>query len=127
MWLEVIAMILALAPKITQTIQLEQQDAASGATKKQMATDALSGAISAATGVLPNNPATAALLALANQTISIAIDQAVAIGQAKGGWGKVAAVVNTVDAVAQEASTLIGANTTAVAAKLAAPTVVPVP
>ena len=126
MWLLVIQMILALAPKITQTIQIEQGDAISGASKQKMALDALAGAVSAATGVLPNNPQTTALLSLANQTATIAIDQAVAIGKASGVWGKIAAVVNTVDVVTNEANSLISANTAAVAAKLATP-VTPVP
>lgn len=102
-WLSII---LGLLPGIVHGIQSVVGDKASGATKAQMATDALAVATGTAGAVLTGNDATYA--AAAGQITQLAINQTVAIAKATGTYQKATAIataaqqdVNVANAVTQ--------------------------
>lgn len=81
---------LGLLPGIVHGIEAVVGDKASGATKAQMAQDALSVATGTATGVLTGNDATYA--AAASQITGLAITQTVNIAKATGTYQKATAI-----------------------------------
>jgi len=98
--------ILGLLPGIIHGIQAVVGDKASGATKAQMATDALAVATGTAGTVLTGSNATYA--AAAGQITQLAINQTVAIAKATGTYQKATAIaaaaqqdVDVANAVAQ--------------------------
>ena len=93
----ILALILKLAPVTVLTIQKVVGDAQSGADKKTMAQDALSGATAAALSVLPGEQSIYAQLASA--VASEAIDATVAFTKVTGAYQKA-----TADAKALQAS-----------------------
>lgn len=98
--------ILGLLPGIVHGIQAVVGDKASGATKQQMALDALDVATSTAGSILSGSNATYA--AAASQIAKLAINQTVTIAQATGTYQKATAIataaqqdVNVANAVTQ--------------------------
>jgi hypothetical protein len=124
--MNIFALILALVPGVVQGIQTVVGDKANGATKKQMAQDALAAALSATSTVLTGN--NSVLAKAAAGVASLAIDQTVSIAQASGSYNKwtavataaqqdtgvAAAVVNLVQSIQQPqqpAATPVAATT----------------
>lgn len=103
-----LSLALALLPGIVHGIQAVVGDKASGATKKQMAKDALAVATGTAGTVLTGDNATYAQAA--SQIAGLAIDQTVAIAKANGTYQKATAIATAAqqDArVAQAVSDLV--------------------
>lgn len=88
-----LSLILGLAPGIVQGIQTVVGDKAAGATKSQMAQDALKVAVNATSLVLTGNNAIYG--AAAGQLAQLAINQTVAIAQATGTYAKWTAIATT--------------------------------
>lgn len=87
-----LSLILGLLPHIVLGIQTVIGDKASGATKAQMAQDALSVATAGAGAVLTGNDATYA--AAASQIAGLAITQTVNIAKANGTYQKATAIAS---------------------------------
>lgn len=87
-----LSLALALLPGIVHGIQAVVGDKAAGATKKQMALDALAVATGTAGQVLTGDNATYAQAA--SQIAGLAIDQTVAIAKATGTYQKATAIAN---------------------------------
>lgn len=85
-----LSLVLGLLPGIVHGIQAVVGDKASGATKQQMAKDALAVATSTAGAVLTGSNATYA--GAAGQLVGLAIDQTVAIAKATGTYQKATAI-----------------------------------
>lgn len=85
-----LSLVIALVPGIIHGIQSVIGDKASGATKKQMAIDALNAATGAAGSVLTGNNAVFA--SAASQIAGLVIDQSVAIAKATGTYQKATAI-----------------------------------
>lgn len=106
-----LSLILGLLPHIVLGIQSVVGDKASGATKQQMAKDALAVATGAAGAVLTGNNAVFA--GAASQIAGLAIDQTVAIAKATGTYQKATAIataaqqdVNVANAVTELVKTV---------------------
>jgi hypothetical protein len=85
-----LSLILALVPGIIHGVQVVVGDKASGATKKQMAKDALAAATGTAANMLTGDNATMA--DAASQITGLVIDQAVSDAKAKGTYQKATAI-----------------------------------
>jgi hypothetical protein len=121
-WLSLLTQIISLAPAVTQVIQIEVGDSQSGASKAQMATDALLGSAGVADAVFtkPSDQMAITLLTAATQT---AINAAVATGKANGTWAKIAAA--TAGSLPAAAETAAGVSVIENAATINQPAPVP--
>jgi len=111
-----IQLILGLVPSIVKGIQVVHGDTISGATKKQMAQDALATAVQASQTVLTGNNAN--LAQAAGAIAGVAIDQTVAIAQADGSYNKWTAIANSAEQdlpIAQQVLSTATGSTPAVA------------
>ena len=111
---------LGLLPAIIHGIQSIVGDKASGATKAQMAQDALAVATSGAAGVLTGG--NAAYASAASQIVGLAINQTVAIAKATGTYQKATAI-----ATAAQQDVNVAAAVTALVQSVQHPTPEPVP
>jgi len=103
-----LSLILGLTPHIIQGIQTIVGDKASGATKQQMAKDALSVATGAASSVLTGSNAVYGQAA--SQIAGLVIDQAVAVAKANGSyqtWTTVAQIAQQDAGVASAVTALV--------------------
>lgn len=111
-----IMLILALVPTIVKGIQTVIGDKASGASKSQMAHDALAAAVNGTSQILTGNNAVYGEAAA--QIAQVAIDQTVALAKQQGAYAKWTAVAAATNAVT---------NTAAQVAAEVLPTVEPEP
>lgn len=115
-----LSLILGLTPYIVQGVQTVIGDKAAGATKQQMAKDALGVAIGGAGATLTGN--NAVLGDAAGKIAGLVIDQSVAIAKANGSYNKWTTIATTAQ---QDLG--VAAAVTQLVQSLQAPTVAPVP
>jgi hypothetical protein len=104
--MNIFALILGLVPGIVKGIQTVVGDKANGATKAQMAQDALNAAVTSASSVLTGTDAIYGQAAA--QLAQLAINQTVAISQASGVYEKWTAVATAAQQDAGVAQAVAG-------------------